>query len=333
MPVTWSDEVQSVFAGDLVTVSAYLTPAGGAVVVPVSPVGLVDRDAGSVAMTTSLAFPGKLKRLLQEPRVAMAYHTREHGFATSSRLVLAQGTAVVPAEPSPQQLALVTEQAGRFFGDLPTGRFWNWALREYVEHRLVIDIPLIRVVSWPDPHATGTPDVSGAPQPEPPAAQKPPAKGTGPRVDTAKFARQARKMPHHVIAYRGGDGYPVIAPVRVTGHSERGLHLDVTPGLLPPGGRRAGFAAHAFRPQAAGVSNRIGTGWLEVTDDTAVWAPHTAGGFSSPPNKTLHLLGNGLLSKYLIRKLRRTGALDELARARAEMRGEQQAGREQGADR
>ena len=317
MPVTWSDEVQAVFAGDLVTVSAYSTPAGGAVVVPVSPVGLVDRDAHSIAMTTSLAFPAKLKRLIQQPQVAMAYHTREHGFATSSRLVLAQGTAVVPAEPSPERLAVVTEQAGRFFGDMPTGPFWTWALREYLEHRLVIDIPLSRVVSWPDLNATGTPEVSGAPWPEPPTSQEPPAKGTGPRVDTGKFARQARKMPHQVIAYRGSDGFPMVAPVRVTGHSDRGLHLDVTPGLLPPGGRRAGFAAHAFRPQAAGVSNRVGTGWLEVTDSAAVWAPHSAGGFTSPPSKTFHLLGNGLLSKYLIRKLRRAGTLDELARLRA----------------
>jgi hypothetical protein len=66
------------------------------------------------------------------------------------------------------------------------------------------------------------------------------------------------------------------------------------------------------------VSNRIGTGWLEVTDGAVVWAPHTAGGFSSPPGKTFHLLGNGLLSKYLIRKVRRAGALDELARMRAD---------------
>lgn len=317
MSVMWSDEVQSVFAGDLVTVSASVTPAGGAIVFPVSPIGLVDRDTGSLAMTTSLAFPGKLKRLIRAPQVAMAYHTREQSFATSSRFVLAQGTAVVPAEPSPEQLALVTEQAGKFFGDLPTGRFWNWALREYVEHRLVIDIPVSRVVSWPGLDATGEPEVSGASWPEPPAPQQPPAKGTGPRVDTAKFARSARKMPHQVVAYRGGDGFPVIAPVRVTGHSERGLHLDVTPGLLPPGGRRAGFAAHAFRPQAAGVSNKVGTGWLEVTDDAVVWAPHTAGGFSSPPSKTFHLLGNGLLSKHLIRKLRRDGTLDELAELRA----------------
>ncbi|WP_199516340.1 hypothetical protein [Nucisporomicrobium flavum] len=318
MSVTWPDEVQSVFAGDLVTVSAYLTPAGGAVVVPVSPIGLVDREAGSLALTTSLAFPAKVRRLLQEPRIAMAYHTRDQGFATSSRFVLAQGTAVVPAEPSPERLAVVTEQAEKFFGDLPTGRFWTWAMREYIEYRLIIDIPVSRIVSWPDLAAAGTPEVFGAVPSGPPEPQDPPAKGTGPRVDTAKVARQAGKMPHQVIAYRGGDGYPVIAPVRVTGHSDRGLHLDVTPGLLPPGGRRAGFAAHAFRPQAAGVSNRVGTGWLEVTEGAAVWAPHTAGGFSSPPNKTLHLLGNALLSKYLIRKLRRDGTLDALDRLRAE---------------
>jgi hypothetical protein len=146
---------------------------------------------------------------------------------------------------------------------------------------LVIDIPVSRVVSRPGLDATGEPEVSGASWPEAPAPQQPPAKGTGPRVDTATFARSARKMPHQVVAYR------------------------------------AGVAAHAFRPQAAGVSDKVGTGWLEVTDDAVIWAPHTAGGFSSPPSKTFHLLGNGLLSKHLIRKLRRDGTLDELARLRA----------------
>nr|WP_221383182.1 hypothetical protein [Actinoplanes polyasparticus] len=331
MAVVWSDEVQSVFAGDLVAAAAYLTPAGGAVVIPVSPIGLVNRVAGSVAITTSLAFPRKLQRLSQEPRTAVAYHTRQHGFATSSRFVLAQGTAVIPDGPSPEHLALINEHADKFFGETPTGPFWDWALREYLEHRLVIDIPLSRVASWPlarrsgaswtdtdgSTDASGPPEVSGTPWPLPPEPQEPPAKGTGPRVDTAKFARQAQKLPHQVLAFRGSDGFPVIAAVRVTGYSDRGLHVDAAPGVLPPGGRRSGFAAHAYRPQAAGVSCRIGTGWLEVTEGSAVWAPHTSGGFSSPPGKTFHLLGNGLLSKYLIAKMRRSGALDELTRQRA----------------
>lgn len=268
-------------------------------------------------MTSSLAFPAKLKRLVQDPRVAMAYFTREHGFATAPHQVLAQGTATVPAQPSPEQLALVTRQANTFFGDMPTGRFWDWALREYVEHRVIINISLERVMSWPSPDLRGAPEVYGRPAPQHPDPQAPPTGGTGPRVDTAKFRRQAQAMSHQVIGYRGGDGLPVIAPVQVSGHSERGLHLDVRPGLLPPGGRRAGFAAHAFRPYAAGVSNRVGTGWLTVTGDDVTWAPHTSGGFSSPPNKSLHLLGNGLLSKHLIRKYRRDGTLRELDDLRA----------------
>jgi hypothetical protein len=61
------------------------TPAGGAVVTAVAPIGLRDREAGTVGFTTSLGFGRKLDRIKQTPRVALAYHAREHGFATEPR--------------------------------------------------------------------------------------------------------------------------------------------------------------------------------------------------------------------------------------------------------
>ena len=64
MPVTWSDEVDDVLASDLTALLAYATPAGGAVATPVSPVGMRDRDAGTVSFTTSMGFGRKLERLL-----------------------------------------------------------------------------------------------------------------------------------------------------------------------------------------------------------------------------------------------------------------------------
>ncbi|GHB13824.1 hypothetical protein GCM10010330_79580 [Streptomyces tendae] len=97
--VPWSDETQEVIAGDLVTALAYGTPAGGAVAIPVSPTGLVDRDAGTVGVTTSLAFNGKLRHILRDPHVSMAYHTREHGFATTDGFVLAQASPPSPSRP------------------------------------------------------------------------------------------------------------------------------------------------------------------------------------------------------------------------------------------
>src|SRR6185295_6343377 len=75
----WPDEVDDVLGGDLTCAIAYVTPAGGAVVTAVAPIGLRDREANTVGFTTSLGFGRKLDRLRTEPRIAMAYHAREHG--------------------------------------------------------------------------------------------------------------------------------------------------------------------------------------------------------------------------------------------------------------
>jgi hypothetical protein len=127
-------------------------------------------------------------------------------------------------------------------------------------------------------------------------------------------------MPaHRVLAYRGADGYPVVVPVQIAGHDEAGLRLVVPGGLLPPGGRRAGLLAHAYRPQLVGLSTRTFTGWLEATGDGApVYAPHTSRGFVAPPRKTLLVVSNGLFAKYGIwqaRRQRTAERLEQLAAA------------------
>src|SRR5213075_1402700 len=91
--VRWSERCDRVFAGDLTAALAYCTPAGGAVVTAVSPIGLRDRDQGTVTFTTSLGLGRKLERIRRNPRVALAYHAREHGFATGRSFVLVQGLA------------------------------------------------------------------------------------------------------------------------------------------------------------------------------------------------------------------------------------------------
>ena len=91
--MSWSDEVDSVIDGDLTAGLAYVTPAGGVVVTAVAPIGLRDRAAGTVGFTTSLGFGKKLERIKRNPKVALAYHAREHGFADSDLYVLVQGIA------------------------------------------------------------------------------------------------------------------------------------------------------------------------------------------------------------------------------------------------
>ncbi|MGW9026608.1 hypothetical protein ACWGQ5_20935 [Streptomyces sp. NPDC055722] len=311
-PVGWPDPADAVIRGDLTVAVAYVTPAGGTVVTSVSPVGLADREAGTLSFTTSLGFPKKLERILRDPRVSLAYHTREHGFAASSSYALAQGTASVDLRPSPERLAELMRASEPFLGGTKRGPVWDWLLREYHQERVFVDVKVERAAVWPDLAARGAMTVTGAAWPDAPPEQKPPKNGTGPRVDVAALARQIGELPHRVLAYRGADGLPVILPVAVTGHEDAGLRLDVPPGLLPPGGRRAGFLAHSFRPQCIGLSMRTLTGWLTVSDEGVLYAPHTSKGLAAPPYKTLLTASNGLLAKYGLWRAHRDGTAARL---------------------
>ena len=150
------------------------------------------------------------------------------------------------------------------------------------------------MVAWPDLSAAGAMQVSGAVWPGPPGPQAPPKNGTGPRVDVDRAAVRIALLPHRVLAYRGADGFPVVVPVALAGHDQAGLRLVAADGLLPPGGRRAGLLAHAYRPHLVGLSTRTFTGWLEVAGDgTALYAPQTSKGFVAPPRKKLLLYPTG----------------------------------------
>jgi hypothetical protein len=181
-----------------------------------------------------------------------------------------------------------------------------------------VDITVERVVTWPSLSASGDPQVSGAAWPGPPGPQRPPGNGTAPRVDTGRAAGRIAGLPHRVLAYRGADGFPVVVPVELAGHDGTGLRLAAAPGLLPPGGRRAGLLTHAYHPQLVGLSTRIFTGWLEVSaHGAAVYAPHTARGFIAPPRKNLLLISNGLLAKAGLWQARRKGEASRLERLAA----------------
>jgi hypothetical protein len=278
----WSDADDAVLGGDLAAVLAYVTPAGGVVLTPVAPIGLRDRDAGTVAFTTSLGFGRKLERMRRDPRVALAYHAREHGFATGPAFALVQGRARFGDVADPGVLErVVAPAAQRFMGAPRTGRFWDWWLRAYYADRIVVTIEVDQVVSAP----SGTP-----PPAEPVASQPRPRNGVGPRVDAVRAARRAGRLAHVLCGWVGPDGFPVVAPVEVERASQRGLVLR---GALPCGGRRAGVLAHRFEHQLVGLAYRQHTGWLE----DGIYAPHTERGLRAPANKTLLLLGNGFMAR------------------------------------
>src|SRR3954471_18903269 len=149
--VQWPDAVDEVIGGDLTAALAYVTPAGGCVVAAVAPIGLRDREAGTVTFTTSLGFGRKLERLRKEPRVALAYHARDHGFSDSPLYVLIQGRASFDEEPDEAFLRnVVCPASERFMGKPKEGRFWDFVLREYYATRVAVDVVVERMVVWPD---------------------------------------------------------------------------------------------------------------------------------------------------------------------------------------
>lgn len=298
----WSDADDAIITGDLTAALAYMTPAGGAVVTPVAPIGLRDRDAGTVQFTTSLGFGRKLERIERDPRVALAYHAREHGFAGEPRYVLVQGTATYDARPDAKVLEeRVRPASERFMGPPASGFFWDRWLSAYYADRVLVTVQVERVLSWPDLACTGEPAVAGTPLPAgDPPAQATPKKGAGPRVDVARAAARLGRLPHVLLGYGGADGFPMVVPVGVGAAGVQGIELS---GPLPPGGRRAGVMGHRYEAKLIGLETRQHTGWLQE----GVYAPHTESGFRAPANKTLLLLANGFMARRGLRRAPATG--------------------------
>lgn len=309
MAITWPDSVDDIIGGDLTAALAYVTPAGGAVVTAVAPIGLRDRAAGTVTFTTSLGLGRKLERIARNPRVALGYHAREHGFAQAPGFVLVQGDAQPATEPDRSYLEeTVRPQATRFMGPPKEGKlFWDRWLREYYQDRIPVAIDVERVTVWADDRCAELRDTLGTAAAGEPPAQNEPGKGAGPRVDSERAATRLRSLDHQLLAYVGADGYPEVVPVQVDGAGPEGIRLT-SERLLPPGGRRAGMLAHSYRPKLIGLAARQHTGWLTVDGEGALYAPHTESGFRAPANKTALLLANGLLAKRGLRKARRAAA-------------------------
>ena len=288
-------------AGDMTAALGYVTPAGGAVVAAVAPVGLRDRDQGTVTFTTSLGLGKKLERIARDPRVGIAYHARDHGFASGDSFVLVQGRCrpVPPADPDWNERVLGPASA-RFMGPPRRGPFWDRWLKEYYADRVPVTVDVARVVVWPALDCSGDPVVNGIDRPGAPEPQAAPKKGTGPRVDAEKAARKLARMPHVLVAWREADGFPAVVAARVQGAGGEGIRLGSEAGL-PAGGRRAGVLGHSYEAKLVGLRARQHTGWLE----DGLYAPHTVSAFRAPSNKTLLLLANGLLAKRGLRKARR----------------------------
>jgi hypothetical protein len=314
----WGDELDGILGGDLTAALAYVTPAGGAVVTAVAPLGLRDREAGVVGFTTSLGFGRKLTRIRSDARVALAYHARTHGFSDSPRYLLVQGRATA-REPDRPTLEALRPNVERFLGAPKRGRlFWDRWLSVYYADRVLVDVAVERILTWPAPDCRGAPGVIGAPVPAACARpQAPPRGGTAPRVDVLRAERRLAHLPHRLLAALGADGFPVVLPFAIRTATSAGIELTIAGPGLDPGGRRAGLLAHDYRAQLVGLSARQHTGWLTVGADrtSARYAPHTERGFAAPANKTLLLLANGYLARRGARQAARARAQEREAQS------------------
>ncbi len=306
MALSWTDEIDQILTGDLTAAVAYVTPAKGVVITPMAPLGIRDREAGTICVSTSLGLWKKLDRIRSNPSVSVAYHAREHGDSNRPEFVLAQGVASFSTTPDRAWLDSIEPQWEHFLGPRQRGLTGRW-LEVYYYQRVAITIELKRLIVWPDLECRGEPTVLGDPLPPDPAPQKSPKNGTGPRVDSEKLAKQMHRLPHAVLGWVGGDGLPVVVPAHAGSAGPGGVDLVPAPAMVPTGGRRAGLTAHEFRPRMIGQEQRIHTGWLEVDGNLVRYSPHTKAGYRLPASKALFTLGGGLGTRTGIKKAREKG--------------------------
>lgn len=302
----WPDEVDELLAGDHGILLAYATPARGTVLLPVTNTGLRDRERGVLTpATTSIGFWSKLARIQANPQVAFAFHTRAHAASERPGFVLVQGRATLSPLEDRDWIERNEEAWARSTEPEPGG-LWRVLLRTY-HWRVAIEVTAERILHWPDEACRGELSVHGLPQPPPPDPQRPPAKGTGPRVDHERAARRAAALPDALLGWIGSDGYPVVVPVEIGPAVDRGIEVS-TPALpLPEGGRRAGLIAHRFSRFMIGQLQRRHSGWLEVANGAAVYAPHTEAGYHLPESKVLFRLGASIATTRGLRAGRRAG--------------------------
>jgi hypothetical protein len=305
----WTDAVDDILGGDQVVALAYTTPASGVVLTPLTNFALRDRDKGTLtAINSSVGVYRKLERIRDNPKIALAYHTRKHGFSDRPEYVLVQGTATL-LPPDPHYPKTIQDSWERFGGPVDVGRFWNWWLRVY-NLRIPIRIDVERVVVWPDLACSGEPEIHGTPPPRSnPAPQRAPKKGTGPRIDHRRAARRAQRLDNVLLGWVGADGFPVAISARPAEATARGIVLEVPNGLVPSGGRRAGLLAHEFARYTAGQNQRKHTGWLEAEagDTRVTYAPHTEAGYLMPSSMLVYRLAAGWGTRRGYRGAREAG--------------------------
>lgn len=250
-----------------------------------------------------------------------AFHTRRYATHGRPEYVLMQGKAAL-SKPLAEYPMSMLERWQRFEPWADASRLWRWWQRVYGT-RVGIEIAIERITVWPDLACCGEPTISGlAPPDGQQPSQRPPAKGTGPRLNHRRAAHRAARLSHILLGWVDTDGFPFVAPVSIVGNAAGGILLDVPAGLVPPGARRAGLTAHSFGRNVIGQQQRKHTGWLEVEPKQGriVYAPHTSANYRMPPSRFVYRLVTGGVTRLGVPAARRAGLLPERPRKRRRRR-------------
>jgi hypothetical protein len=311
MAIGWTEQLDQIIGGDHVVMLGSVTPAGGVVLVPMSNLGTRNREAATVTVNSSIGAWKKLDRISRNPKVALVFHTRVHATSGRPEYLLAHGTAKL-SEPIPDYPSTVIDYWERFEPWRDLNPLWKRWLRVFAI-RIEIEVAVDRLIAWPDLGGRGEPAVHGASLPaELPPSQRPPGRGTGPRVSPRRAARSASRLPHLLLGWVGADGLPMTVPVRIAGWIPEGILLDAAPGVVPPGGRRAGLTAHWFAERVIGQHQRVHTGWLDTDRGRVLYSPHTTAAYRFPSSLPLFQLVAGAGTRWRLRQARRSGVLDRL---------------------
>lgn len=310
MPITWPDEIDKILIGDHVVMLAYVTPARGVVLLPLTNFSLRDRASGTISsINSSVGAPRKLERIRRNDQVALAFHTRAHATTDRPEYVLVQGRATL-SEPIADYPSTILANWERIepWGDL--GSLWKHWLRVYAL-RVEITVEVERIVSWPDLVCRGELTIDGAPLPaRDPESQREPAGGTAPRLNHAQAGRRIARLPDTLLGWVGADGFPMVVPVEPDGTEPRGIVLTTSAQTRPGGARRAGLTAHWFSEGVVGQHQRKYTGWMDVEPGTGriVYAPHTESSYRFPASRTVFQIVAGGATRWGLRQSRRRRA-------------------------
>lgn len=307
----WPETVDHVLAGDQAFAFARVTPARGVILTPLTNTGLTDPEAGKATpFTSSIGATKKFEKLAKNPKVAIAYHTRAHGFSERPEYVLLQGRGAHGPPSDRGWIERNRETWERYLGPRDVGPVFERWLR-YYHWRVPMEIEVERLIVWPDLACRGQPQVYGEPLPrEDPPPQKAPTKGTGPRINHRRAARRIKKLPNRLLSWVGADGYPVVVPVDVVGIEAGGVILEAPEGVnLPPGDRRGGLLGHSFARYTMGQNQRKHTGWLEVIPGSRriLYAPHTESGYYLPTSMFLYWVAAGFVTRRGFRDAKESG--------------------------